>query len=102
MSVFVEYVTYKAEGTSEEKLFELRRQAILDVKAAHPDLLAVPCVVRQESGAYLDIWIYATEAAANAANAGAAEIPGFVAFFAALSDVEIRGGVMPDSARDPL
>ena len=102
MSVYVEYVSYKAEDISEEKLFELRRHAILDVKAAHPELLSVPCVVRKEDGTYLDIWIYATEEAGNAANAGAAEIPGFMAFFAALSDVEIRGGEMPDSARDPL
>lgn len=102
MSVFVEYVTYKAGTTSEEKLFELRRQAILDVKSAHPELRSVPCIVRKEDGTYLDIWIYASKEAADAANAGAGEIPGFMAFFAVLDEVEIRGGEMPDSARDPL
>ena len=102
MSTFVEFVSYRADGTSEEKLMELRRQAILDTKAAHPDLLSVPCIAHKDEGSYLDIWVYASKEAADAANSGAAEIPGFMAFFEALTDVEISGGVMPDSAQSPL
>ena len=103
MSTFVEYVTYRPnDGVSEEKLMELRRQAILDVKAAHPDLLSVPCVARKEDGSYLDIWVYASKEAGDSANAGAGEIPGFVAFFGAITDVEILGGFMPHSAESPL
>lgn len=103
MSTFVEYVTYgRADGVSEEKLLELRRQAILDVKAAHPDLLSVPAIARKDDGSYLDIWVYASKEAGDAANAGGGEIPGFAAFFGAITDVEILGGYMPDSAKSPL
>ena len=65
MSQYVEFVTYEAEGTEEEQLMGLRRQAIFDTKKAHPDLLSVP----------LDIWSYPSKETADAANAGAADIP---------------------------
>ncbi|MFE4002459.1 hypothetical protein ACFX43_27155 [Nocardioides sp. YIM B13467] len=102
MAVFVEYVSYRADDIEEEKLMELRRQAILDVKAAHPALVDVPCVARLDDGSYTDVWIYATQEAAETANAGAHDIPGFLAFVEHTTDTEIRAGAMLDGAASPL
>jgi len=102
MSTFVEYVSYRADDIDEEKLMLLRRQAVLDVKAAHPDLVDVPCIARMDDGSYVDVWIYASQEAAEAANAGAEAIPGFMAFASHHTDVQIRAGLMLASAESPL
>jgi hypothetical protein len=102
MNSLVEYVTYRADDIDEDKLMQLRRQAIREVKAAHPGLVDVPCIARMEDGSYVDVWIYATKEAAEDANADAGEIPGFMAFASHHTDVQIRAGLMPGSAESPL
>lgn len=101
MPHFVEFVRYRsALGAGD--LVKLRSEAITAVKAAHPDLVDVPLLSQGDDGTWTDVWIYASAQAAEAANADAANIPGFLAFFQALSDVEITSGDMPDGAASPL
>jgi hypothetical protein len=102
MPRFVEFVKYSLKATSEEEFLQLRSAAITAVKAAHPALVAVPVLSRQPDGSWVDIWIYETEEAAEAANAGAGDIPEFVAFTGVLGGVEIEAGVMPEGAVNPL
>ena len=102
MSRFVEFVKYRLKATSEEQFLQLRSAAINAVKAAHPALVAVPVLSQQPDGSWVDVWIYETEEAAEAANAGAGDIPEFVAFSDVLGDVDIESGIMPQEAVSPL
>ena len=102
MPHFVEFVTYTVKEASEEEFLALRSAAILAVKAAHPALVSVPVLAQRPDGAWTDVWIYETREAADAANAGAGDIPEFVAFAAVLDDVEIEAGRMPGDAVSPL
>lgn len=103
MSCFVEFVKYSPKAPSEQKEFLLLRSAaITAVKAAHPALVAVPVLSRKSDGSWADAWIYKTKEAAGAANAGAGDIPEFVAFTGVLGDVEIKARVMPEGAVSPL
>lgn len=102
MSTFVEFVSYNAPGVPEDKLMDLRREAIVAVKAAHPALVDVPAIMRTGDESYVDIWIYESQEAAEAANTGAAEIGPFMAFMAVLTDIEFQTGTMADSAGSPL
>jgi hypothetical protein len=102
MPHFVEFVTYSVKEASEEEFLALRSAAILAVKAAHPALVAVPVLAQRPDGSWTDVWIYETQEAAEAANAGAGDIPEFVAFAAVLDGVEIETGRMPDVATNPL
>jgi hypothetical protein len=101
MSYFVEFVKYRLKATSEEFL-QLRSAAITAVKAAHPALVAVPVLSQQRDGSWVDVWLYETKEAAEAANAAAGDIPEFVAFSGVLGDVEIESGIMPKGAVSPL
>jgi hypothetical protein len=95
MPHFVEFVNYRVEKASEEEFLALRSAAIVAVKAAHPALVSVPVLARRPDGSWIDVWIYATREAADAANAGAGDIPEFVAFSAVVDGVEIQAGVSP-------
>ncbi len=102
MTHFVEFVNYRVEEASEEEFLALRSAAILAVKAAHPALVSVPVLAQRPDGSWTDVWIYETQAAADAANAGARDIPEFVAYSAVVGGVEIETGRMPDAAVSPL
>lgn len=102
MSTFVEYVTYKAPGVSEQDLLAMRRAAIEAVKRAHPSLVDVPVFSRHDDGTYVDVWIYETPEDAEAANNGAAAIPEFMTFLGSLVDVEFKTGTMAPEAASPL
>lgn len=101
MSHFVEFVKYSVT-VPEDRFLSLRSAAITAVKAAHPALVAVPVLSQQPDGSWIDVWIYQTQAAAEAATAGAGDIPEFVAFFGVLEGVQIDAGLMPDKAASPL
>lgn len=102
MSTFVEFVSYNAPGIAEEKLMELRRDAILAVKAAHPALVAVPAIMKTADESYVDVWIYESAEAAEAANQGAGDIAPFMAFMGVLTDIGFQVGTMHESAESPL
>jgi hypothetical protein len=102
MSQFVEFVSYNAPNVEEEELVTLRRHAITAVKAAHPTLVAVPTIMRTADESYVDVWIYESAAAAEAANAGAGEIGPFMEFMSVLTDIRFETGEMPDGADSPL
>lgn len=102
MSTFVEFVSYNAPGVEEDRLMDLRRDAILAVKEAHPALLDVPAIMRTGEESYVDVWIYESQESADAANAGAAEIAPFMAFMGVLTDIEFQVGTMADNAASPL
>jgi hypothetical protein len=102
MSTFVEFVSYNAPGVEEDRLMDLRRDAIMAVKEAHPALLDVPAIMRTGEESYVDVWIYESQESADAANAGAAEIAPFMAFMGVLTDIEFQVGTMADNAASPL
>jgi hypothetical protein len=102
MPRFVEFVKYTVKESSEEEFLALRRRAVVAVKAAHPALVSVPVLSQQSDGSWIDVWIYETQDAAEAANAGAGDIPEFVAFAGLVDGVEIETGRMPDVATNPL
>jgi hypothetical protein len=102
MSRFVEFVKYTVKEASEEEFLALRSSAVMAVKAAHPALVSVPILAQQPDGSWIDVWIYETQEAAEAANAGAGEIPEFVVFAGVVDGVEIEAGRMPDGAENPL
>lgn len=101
MSYFVEFVAFRTE-LPEDRLVALRSAAIVAVRKAHPDLLSVPALSRNEDGSWTDVWIYRTQQAAETANAAAGDIPEFVEFASNLADVDIKAGHMPESAVSPL
>lgn len=102
MSTFVEFVSYNAPGIEEEKLMDLRREAILAVKAAHPALVAVPAIMKTGDQSYVDVWIYESAEAAAAANQDAGNIAPFMAFMGVLTDISFQVGSMHQSAVSPL
>lgn len=101
MSTYVEYVTYKVDAVDDD-LLELRRKAILAVKANHPNLLEVPVFSHDSQGSCTEIWIYQSEQDAEAANAAGGSIPDFAAYAELLSDLKIVAEEMPDASADPL
>jgi hypothetical protein len=102
MPHFVEFVKYSVKEASEEEFLALRSSAVVAVKAAHPALVSVPVLSQQPDGSWIDVWIYESQDAAEAANAGAGDIPEFVAFSAVVDGVEIDAGRMPNGAENPL
>jgi hypothetical protein len=101
MSYCAEIVTYSIAAEEAEYL-RLRAAAIQEVKAAHPDLLAVPFCGKRSDGSWADVWIYRTAEAADAANNDAPNLPHFMAMFAALRDVSIEALDFPEGAVSPL
>jgi hypothetical protein len=101
MSYCAEIVTYTI-ATEEEEYLRLRNAAIREVKAAHPDLVAVPFCGRRSDGSWADVWIYRTAEAAEAANDDAANLPHFMKMFEALRDVSIEALAFPEGAVSPL
>lgn len=101
MSYCAELVTFTLT-TSDEEFFALRKAAITEVKAAHPKLLSVPFCAKRADGSWVDLWIYESKEAADAANADAANLPEFMKMFAVIDGVEIEVTEYPESAVSPL
>lgn len=101
MSTYVEYVTYNVDVV-DDNFLELRRKAILAVKAEHPNLLEVPVFSHDSQGGCTEIWIYQNEKDAEAANAAGGSIPDFAAYAELLSNLKVVAEEMPEISADPL
>lgn len=102
MPQFVEFVHFRADDVPTHHLVSARNAAIAAVKQAHPALVSVPVLSRAEDGRWTDIWVYQTEAAAEAANSDSGNIPEFLAFAELLTDVSIVSGSAPDGSTSVL
>ena len=91
--MFAEFARFTVK-TDTQRFLSLRAEAVRAVKRAHPGLVAAPLLVQHGDGSWTDVWIYRTEQEAQAANAGASEIEGFMAMAAALDGVSVESGVM--------
>ncbi|OAV62603.1 hypothetical protein [Enteractinococcus helveticum] len=101
MTAYVEYVTYKVDVV-DESFLDLRRKAILAIKANHPNLLEVPVFSHDSNGGCTEIWIYQSEQDAEAANAAGSSIADFAAYAELLHDLKIAAEEMPSASADPL
>jgi hypothetical protein len=102
MGYCAEIVTFTVGEDDLDTFLARRRAAIEEVKAAHPGLQSVPMCGRRADGTWVDIWIYDSEHAADAANADAENLPKFLAMAALLDNVEIEATDMPHGAVSPL
>lgn len=80
--------------TDTQRFISLRAEAVRAVKQAHPGLVGAPLLVQHEDGSWTDVWVYRTEQDAQAANAGAGEVEGFMAMAAVLDGVSVESGIM--------
>ncbi|ANW67268.1 hypothetical protein BCA37_30285 [Mycobacterium sp. djl-10] len=101
MSYCSEFVTFTID-TDDDTFLQLRRTAVQEVKRAHPRLMAVPVCAKRADGTWIDVWIYESKEAADAANADAENLPEFCKLFAVLKDVQIEITEFPVSAASPL
>lgn len=101
MPYCAELVTFRLTVPAEEFL-ELRNAAIGEVKSAHPALVAVPFCGEQTDGSWIDIWVYESAEAAEAANGDAGNLGEFMKMANVLTDVEVRTTACPPSAVTPM
>ncbi|MGV9866866.1 hypothetical protein [Rhodococcus koreensis] len=102
MSYCVELVRFTVADADVDTFLERRQEAIQEVKAAHPALWSVPLCSRRTDGTWIDVWIYETEDAADAANADVENLPKFLAMAALIDNVEIEATEMPTGAVSPI
>lgn len=98
MTYCAELVTFTVADTDVETYLQRRAAAIQEVKSAHPALYAVPFCSRRPDGTWIDVWIYETKDAADAANADAPNLPAFLAMAELLDNVDIEVTEMPLAA----
>jgi hypothetical protein len=96
----VEFVRFRVKEGQLAAFLARRSEAIPAIREAHPDLLGAPVLAEHQDGSWTDIWLYRTAAAAERANAGASEIPEFVAMAELLEDVQVDAASMPDAVPD--
>ena len=97
----VEFVRFRVREGQRPAFLARRAEAILAVHKAHPDLVGAPVLAEHADGSWTDVWIYRTAAAAERANAGAGDIPEFVAMADLLEDVRVEASSMPDAIAGP-
>ncbi|MGQ4601387.1 hypothetical protein [Nocardia sp. R6R-6] len=102
MGYCAEIVTFTIDDADIATFLERRRAAIAEVKSAHPQLWAVPMCARRADGTWVDVWIYETRQAAEAANSDAGNLPRFLAMADLLDNIEIEATDMPVDAITPL
>ncbi|PXY18900.1 hypothetical protein BAY60_29120 [Prauserella muralis] len=102
MGYCVELVRFTVAESDVDTFLERRQEAIKEVKAAHPALWSVPLCSRRDDGTWVDVWIYESKEAADAANADAENLPRFLAMAELLDDIEIEATDMPERAVSPL
>ncbi|WP_245992886.1 hypothetical protein [Prauserella muralis] len=98
----MELVRFTVAESDVDTFLERRQEAIKEVKAAHPALWSVPLCSRRDDGTWVDVWIYESKEAADAANADAENLPRFLAMAELLDDIEIEATDMPERAVSPL
>ncbi|MEB3369801.1 hypothetical protein [Saccharopolyspora mangrovi] len=82
----VEFVHIRVHDGQEEEFLASRPRAVADVAAAIPGFISAPVIAKGDDGLWTDVWIYDSLEQAEAANAKAADLPGFTRM-AAVSDV---------------
>jgi hypothetical protein len=97
-----EIVSFTVDDEDVETFLKCRTDAIKEVKAAHPALWAVPLCARRDDSTWIDVWIYESREAADAANADAENLPAFVAMVGLLDNLTIEPAAMPPAATSPL
>lgn len=102
MSYCAEIVTFTVADSDIDTFLERRTAAIHEVKAAHPALWSVPLCSKRSDGTWVDVWIYETREAADAANADAENLPAFLSMVGLLGDLRLEVTDMPDGAVSPL
>lgn len=95
MQHFVEYVRLRVQQGREEEFLRNRPGAIEAIAETFPGFVGAPVNARVGDHEWVDVWIYATQEEADAANAQAADIPGFMAYAALAEIVNIEVGWMP-------
>ncbi|CAH0244910.1 hypothetical protein [Rhodococcoides fascians] len=102
MSYCVEIVNFTVADKDVDTFLERRTAAIREVKAAHPALWSVPLCSKKSDGTWVDVWIYETREAADAANADSENLPAFLSMAELLGNVELEVTDMPAGAVSPL
>lgn len=95
MAYCAEIVTFSMKA-NEEEYVRLRKAAIEEVRTAHPQLVSAPYAGKREDGTWVDLWIYESREAANAANADIENLPEFLKMFALLENVNIEMITVPE------
>ncbi|MCP2244005.1 hypothetical protein [Lentzea aerocolonigenes] len=97
----VEFVRFRVKEGHLDDFLARRAAAVPAVRRAHPDLVGAPVLAEHADGSWTDVWIYRTAEAAERANAGAGDIPEFLAMADLLEDVQIEAAGMPDAVSEP-
>ncbi len=97
----VEFVRFRVKEGHLDDFLARRAEAVPAVRKAHPDLIGAPVLAEHDDGSWTDVWIYRTAAAAERANAGAGDIPEFLAMADLLVDVQVEASSMPDEVSEP-
>ena len=98
MQHFVEYVRLRVQEGREEEFLRNRLGAIEAIAERFPGFVGAPVNARVGDHEWVDVWIYATQEEAEAANAQAADTPGFMAYASLAEIVNIEVGWMPVGA----
>ena len=101
MQHFVEYVRLRVQEGREEEFLRNRPGAIEAIAEKFPGFVGAPVTARVGDHEWVDVWIYATQEEAEAANAQAADIPGFMAYASLAEIVNIEVGWMPVDQESP-
>lgn len=96
----VEFVRFRVKEGHLDDFLARRAAAVPAVRRAHPDLVGAPVLAEHADGSWTDVWIYRTAEAAERANAGAGDIPEFLAMADLLEDVQIEAAGMPDAVSE--
>ncbi|MDX3192736.1 hypothetical protein PV458_30380 [Streptomyces sp. MN03-5084-2B] len=97
----VEFVKFRVKEGQQLAFLARRPEAIAAVRRAHPDLVGAPVLAEHADGSWTDVWIYRSAEAAERANAGAGDIPEFLAMAELLEDVQVEASSMPDEVTGP-
>ena len=95
MQHFVEYVRLRVQQGREEEFLRNRPGAIEAIAEKFAGFVGAPVNARVGDHEWVDVWIYATQEEADAANAQAADIPGFMAYRSLAEIVKIEVEWMP-------
>ena len=97
MAYCAEIITYSI--TVEPAEFLARRAAVVEIALRVTDgLVGIPFCGERHDGTWIEVWIYATQAAAEAAAAAGSDEPEFLALMEVMTDIEIEFVDVQDDA----
>jgi antibiotic biosynthesis monooxygenase (ABM) superfamily enzyme len=97
----VEFVRLRVQQGREEEFLRNRPRAIEAIAEKFPGFVGAPVNARVGDHEWVDVWIYATKEEADAANAQAEGISGFMAYASLAEIVNIEVGWMPVDSEAP-